>query len=324
MKAWVSDRYGGPEVMQLLDVPKPVPGPGAVLVKVLAASANPADWHVLRGKPLFARVQLGLFKPKHTILGGDVAGTVEAIGPGITGYAVGDAVFGNTLDHDFGCFAEYVVVPVAVLAHKPATVSFEDAAAIPMAAVTALEGFRHHGQVRPGQRVLVNGASGGVGHFAVQLAKAWGAHVTGVTSTRNLDFVRSLGADAVIDYTTRDFTRSGPWDRILDAVGNRSVSDLRRSLAPTGACAVMGFSSMGKLLGVALRGGKRIRQINAKSSAANLAELGAMAEAGKLRPAIERRYGFAEVPEAIRALETLRVRGKLVANLQGEMSLGET
>ncbi|MCC6736656.1 MAG: NAD(P)-dependent alcohol dehydrogenase [Bauldia sp.] len=312
MKAWVSERYGGPEVMQLRDVPKPVPGPGAVLVKMVAASANAADWHVLRATPAFSRLTLGLFRPKNTIIGGDVAGTIEALGPGVTGYAVGDAVFGNTLDHNFGCYAEYVVVPVSVLARKPASVSFDDAAALPMAGVTALEGFRHHGPVRPGSRVLVNGASGGVGHFAVQLAKAFGAHVTGVTSTRNLDFVRALGADAVIDYTRTDFTKAGPFDRILDAVGNRSVRELRRALAPGGACAVTGFSSMGKLIGVGLRGGKAIRQINAKSTAANLAEIGALAEAGKLRPAIERRYGFGEVPEAIRALETTRVRGKLV------------
>lgn len=315
MKAWVSEVYGGPEVMHLRDVPKPVPGPGAVLVKAVAMSANPADWHVLRGSPLFARATLGLFRPKNTILGGDVAGTVEAVGPGVTGYAVGDAVFGNTLDHNFGCFAEYVVLPVTVLARKPDSVSFEDAAALPMAAVTALEGFRHHGEVRPGSRILVNGASGGVGHFAVQLAKAWGAHVTGVTSTRNVDFVRALGADTVIDYTKADFTTAGPFDRILDAVGNRSVGDLRSALAPGGACAVMGFTSMGKLLGVGLRGGKAIRQINAKSSAANLAELGSMAAAGKLRPAIERRIAFGEVPEAIRALETLRVRGKLAVSM---------
>lgn len=318
MKAWVSDRYGGPEVMQLRDVPTPSPGPGAVLVKVHAASVNAADWHVLRGRPLFARATLGLFRPKHTILGGDVAGTVAAIGPGVTGYAVGDAVFGNLLDDGLGGFAEYVVVPLKVLAHKPAGVSFEDAAAIPMAAVTALEGFRRHGDVRPGQRVLVNGASGGVGHFAVQIAKAWGAEVTGVTSTRNLDFVRALRADHVIDYTTTDFTRTGQrWDRILDAVGNRSVPDMRRALAPGGAAVILGFTSMGRTLGFALRGGKRMPVVNAHASAENLRELGAMAEAGTLRPAIERRFAFAEVPAAVAAVETLRVRGKVVVNLRG-------
>ncbi|MCW5719381.1 MAG: NAD(P)-dependent alcohol dehydrogenase [Bauldia sp.] len=312
MKAWVSDRYGGPEVMQLREVPVPAPGPGAVLVKVHAASVNPADWHVLRGKPLFARATLGLFRPKHKILGGDVAGTVEALGPGVTGYAVGDAVFGNLLDDGFGGFAEYVVVPVKVLAHKPENVSFEDAAALPMAAVTALEGFRKHGDVRPGQRVLVNGASGGIGHFAVQIAKAGGAEVTGVTSTRNLDFVRNLGADHVIDYTTTDFTRTGQtWDRILDAVGNRSVSDMRRALAPGGASVILGFTSMGKHLGFGLRGGRQMPVLTAHASAENLRELGAMAAAGTLRPSIERRFPFAEVPAAVALLETLRVRGKL-------------
>ena len=228
-KAFIYEKYGPPETLRLVEVAKPAPKADEVLVRVLAVSVNPADWHCLRGKPIFSRATLGLLRPKQQILGVDIAGRVEAVGGGVTRFAPGDEVYANLLDHGFGGFAEYVAVPVDVLAPKPANLSFEEAAAVPMAAVTALQGLRHHGELGPGQRVLVNGASGGVGHFAVQIANASGAEVTGVTSTRNLDLVRSLGADQAIDYTREDFTRSGrAWDRILDTIGNRSVADLRR------------------------------------------------------------------------------------------------
>ena len=190
----------------MADVDTPAPNTDDVLVKVLAVSANAADWHMLRGKPLFSRATLGLLRPKQQILGVDIAGRVEAVGSGVTRFQPGDEVYANLLDHGYGGFAEYVAVPVDVVALKPANLSFEEAAAVPMAAVTALQGLRHHGELRPTQQVLINGATGGVGTFAVQLAKAAGAEVTAVTSTPNLELVRSLGADHVVDYTTTDFT----------------------------------------------------------------------------------------------------------------------
>ena len=214
----------------MAEVDKPAPSAGEVLVKVLAASVNAADWHMLRGKPLFSRATLGLLRPKHKVLGVDVAGRVEAVGSGVTRCKAGDEVYANLLDHGLGGFAEYVSVPVEVMALKPANLSFEEAAAVPMAAVTALQGLRHHGEIQAGQRVLVNGASGGIGTFAVQIAKSYGSEVTGVTSTRNIELVGSLGADHVIDYTTTDFFRSGRrYDLILDTIGNlwSAISDVR-------------------------------------------------------------------------------------------------
>ena len=321
MKAFINEKYGSPETLRMAEIDKPAPDADEVLVKVLAASVNAADWHVLRGKPLFSRATLGLLRPKHKILGGDVAGRVEAVGGGVTRFAPGDAVYANLVDHGFGGFAEYAAVPVDVLAPKPANLSFEEAAAVPMAGVTALQGLRHHGELGAGQTVLVNGASGGVGHLAVQIAKAYGAEVTGVTSTRNVDLVRALGADRVIDYTREDFTRAGPaWDRILDTIGNRSVSDLRRALAPGGTCAVIGFTTLGRLLEVSLRGGKQIRQVTAHATARDLERLGELIEAGKLRPSIDRRYPFSALPEAIRYLEAGHARGKVVV---GDVREGE-
>jgi len=209
-------------------------------------------------------------------------------------------------------------VPVDVMSSKPPSLSFEEAAAVPMAAVTALQGLRHHGEIRAGQTVLVNGASGGVGSFAVQIAKSQGAEVTGVTSTRNVDLVRSLGADHVVDYTTTDFTRTGgPYDLVLDTIGNRSVSDLRRALAEGGKAAVTGFTSMGKLMGVSLRGGKDIAQVEAHVTSDDLQVLSGLIEAGEVRPQIDRRYPFEEIPAAIAYLEEGRARGKVVAGSAG-------
>ena len=222
MKAYIYERYGPPETLRMAEVDKPTPNADQVLVKVRAASVNAADWHVLRGKPLFYRATLGLLRPKHQILGGDIAGQVAAVGGGVTEFQPGDEVYANLLDHGYGGFAEYVAVPVEVVSLKPATLSFEEAAAVPMAAVTALQGLRHHGELHPGQQVLVNGATGGVGSFAVQLAKAYGAEVTAVTSTPNLDLVRSLGADHVVDYTTTDALRDG---RRYDRSWTRSGTD---------------------------------------------------------------------------------------------------
>jgi len=316
MKAFVYERYGPPERLRLAEVDTPTPNADEVLVKVLAASVNAADWHILRGKPLFSRATLGLLRPKHQILGVDVAGRVEAVGGGVTGFQPGDDVYANLLDHGYGGFAEHVAVPVGVLSLKPASLSFEEAAAVPMAATTALQGLRHHGELQPGQRVLINGATGGVGSFAVQLAKASGAEVTAVTSTGNLELARSLGADHVVDYTSTDFAAGGRrYDRILDTVGNRSVRDLRRALAEGGKAAVTGFTSVRGLLGVSLRGGKDVAQVQAHVTAKDLERLSALVEAGKLRPRIDRRYRFADLPAAIAYLEQGRAKSKVVVEV---------
>jgi NADPH:quinone reductase-like Zn-dependent oxidoreductase len=313
MKAFIYEQYGPPETLRMAEVDKPAPNAGGVLVKVLAASVNAADWHVLRGRPLFSRATLGLLRPRHKILGVDIAGQVEAVGSGVTRFKPGDEVYANLLDHGYGGFAEYVSVPVDAMSLKPASLSFEEAAAVPMAAVTALQGLRHHGELQPTQQVLINGATGGVGSFAVQLAKASGAEVTAVTSTGNLDLVRSLGADHVLDYTTTDVTRSGRrYDLILDTVGNRSVPDLRRALAPGGKAAVTGFTSMRRLLGVSLRGGKDIAQVQAHVTAEDLELLSELIAAGKLRPQIDRRYPFADIPAAIAYLEQGHAKAKVV------------
>jgi len=314
MKAFIYERYGPPEALRLAEVDRPAPDAGQVLVKVRAVSVNAADWHILRGRPLFSRATLGLLRPRHRILGGDIAGRVEAVGGDVTGFTAGDEVYGNLLDHGNGGFAEYVAAPVGVLSLKPAKLSFEEAAAVPMAATTALQGLRHHGELQPAQRVLVNGATGGVGSFAVQLAKAYGAEVTAVTSTGNLELVRSLGADQVVDYTTTDFTRAGRrYDLILDTVGNRSVAELRGSLASGGKAAVTGFTSVRRLLGVALRGGKDIAQVQAHVTADDLKLLSELLEAGRLHPRIDRRYRFADLPAAVAYVETGHARAKVVA-----------
>jgi NADPH:quinone reductase-like Zn-dependent oxidoreductase len=316
MTAFVYERYGPPETLRMAQVDKPAPDAGAVVVKVLATSVNAADWHCLRGRPLFSRATLGLLRPKHQILGVDVAGQVEAVGGRVTRFKPGDEVYANLLDHGYGGFAEYVSVPVEVVSVKPANLSFEEAAAVPMAAVTALQGLRHGGEIRPGQNVLINGASGGVGSFAVQIAKSYGAEVTGVTSTRNIDLVRSLGADHVVDYTTTDFARSGwRYDLVLDTVGNRSVPDLRRALAAGGTAAVVGFTSVAKLIGVSLRGGKDIAMVQAHATTKDLELLSTLIEAGAVRPAIDRRYPFAQIPAAIAYLERGHAKGKVVVRV---------
>jgi NADPH:quinone reductase-like Zn-dependent oxidoreductase len=316
MRAFIYERYGPPERLRMAEVAKPSPNAEEVLVQVLAASVNAADWHVLRGKPLFSRATLGLLRPKHRILGVDIAGQVEAVGSGVTRFQPGDEVYANLLDHGYGGFAEYASVAVDVLSLKPASLSFEEAAAVPMAAVTALQGLRRHGELHPGQRVLINGASGGVGSFAVQLAKAYGAEVTAVTSTANLELARSLGADQVVDYTTTDFARGGGrYDLILDTVGNRSVPDLRRVLTAGGKAAVTGFTSVARLLGVSLRGGKDVVQVQAHVTSKDLELLSELIAAGKVRPRIDRRYRFTEIPAAIAYLEQGRARGKVVVRV---------
>jgi NADPH:quinone reductase-like Zn-dependent oxidoreductase len=314
MKAFVSEKYGPPEMLRMAEVKKPSAAADEALVKVLAVSVNPADWRSMRAKPFFSRATLGLLRPKHRILGGDIAGRVEAVGSDVNQFKPGDEVYANLLDHGNGGFAEYVSVPVEAMSFKPANLSFEEAAAVPMAGVTALQGLRHHGEIRAGQRVLINGASGGIGTFAVQIAKSYGSEVTGVTSTRNIDLVGSLGADHVVDYTTTDFFRSGRrYDLILDTIGNLSVRDLRRALVEGGQAAVVGFTSVAKLIGVSLRGGKDIAIVSAHVATTDLEYLANLIEAGKVRPHIDRRYPFADIPAAISYLEQGHARGKVVA-----------
>jgi NADPH:quinone reductase-like Zn-dependent oxidoreductase len=316
MKAFICEKYGPPETLRMAEVEKPTPNADEVLVKVLGISVNPADWRSMRAKPFFSRATLGLLRPKHRILGGDIAGQVEAVGSGVGQFKPGDEVYANLLDHGSGGFAEYVSVPLSVMSLKPANLSFEEAAAVPMAAVTALQGLRHHGEIQAGQQVLINGASGGIGTFAVQIAKSHDSEVTGVTSTRNLGLVGSLGADHVLDYTTTDLFRSGRrYDLILDTIGNLSVRDLRRALTEGGKAAVVGFTSVARLISVSWRGGKNVAMVSAHVSTDDLELLTKLIEAGKVRPQIDRRYPFAEIPAAITYLEQGHARGKVVVGL---------
>jgi len=320
MKAIVYTEYGSPDVLQLKEVEKPTPKENEVLVKVQAASANPADWHLMRAEPFLARLENGLFKPKITKLGADVAGRAEAVGKSVSQFQAGDDVFGELPLNVLGSFAEYVCASEDVLALKPARLTFKQAAAVPLAAFTALQGLRDKGQIQPGQKVLINGASGGVGTFAVQIAKSFETEVTGVCSTRNLDLVRSIGADHVIDYTQEDFTQTGQrYDLIFDAVGNRSVSDLRRALSPNGICAVAGFTSLSRLFQVMFMGGKKIGLMEtAKGNKKDLLFIKELLEAGKVIPVIDRMYPLQEVPEAIRYLEAGHARGKVIVTVNQE------
>lgn len=321
MKAVLYTRYGSPDVLQLQDVEKPAPEANEVLVKILAASANPLDWHLMRGTPFLARLENGLFKPKNSKLGADIAGQVEAVGSQVTRFKPGDEVFGDLFSSGLGGFAEYGCAREDLLVPKPASISFNQAAAVPVAALTALQGLRNQVQIQPGQKVLVNGASGGVGTFAVQIAKYFGAEVTGVCSARNLDMVRSIGADHVIDYTREDFTRNQqPYDFIFCAVGNHTISAYMRALAPSGVCVIAGFTSMRYILEYTIfgplrskAGGKQVGLM--KTVAANqkdLAFLNTLLETGSVVPIIDRLYPLNQTAEAIRYLETGRARGKVV------------
>jgi NADPH:quinone reductase-like Zn-dependent oxidoreductase len=318
MKAIVYYTYGPPEVLQLAEIDKPVPGDDEVLIKIRAASVNPYDFHFMRGTPYVVRIIAGLPKPKSPRLGSDVAGEVEAIGGNVTAFKPGDEVFGSCK----GSFAEYVCASPSKLALKPANVTFEQAAAVPIAAFTALQALRDKGKIRSGQKVLVNGAAGGVGTFAVQIAKSFGAYVTGVCSTRNVEMVRFIGADHVIDYTRDDFTATGQrYDLILDAVGNHSLSQMKRCLNPGGISVAAGGSSgkwkMGFLrsiraLVISQFGDRKLVGILAKSSKADLIVLHDLMAAGKVAPVIDRSYPLSQLPEAIRYLEQGHARGKVV------------
>jgi NADPH:quinone reductase-like Zn-dependent oxidoreductase len=322
MRGIVQDTYGGPDVLELREIARPAPGDDEVLVRVRAAGVHRGDWHVMTGLPYLIRLvvpTLGLRRPKPPVLGMDVAGTVAAVGGNVTRFQPGDAVFGWT----DGSFAEYATAPEDQLAPMPATLGFDQAGVVPISGFAALQALRDVGEVQPGQRVLVIGAAGGVGSFAVQLAKAFGAEVTGVGSTTQLDLIRSLGADQVIDYSREDVTDgTRHWDLVLDAGGHRPLSRLRRALTPRGTLVIVGSEGRGRWLGGFDRNlraamlsrfvGQRLRMLSSKPRQEDLRTLRELAEAGKLTPVIDRGYPLAEVPDAMRHLVAGHLRGKLV------------
>jgi len=320
LKAITYHRYGSPDVLELQEVDEPVVNDDEVLVRVRAASANPRDWHFMRGLPSIMRLQFGLRRPKSSLLGSDMAGQVEAVGKNVTRFRPGDEVFAHVLA---GGFAESTSVPEEVLGLKPANLTFEQAAAVPLAALTALQGLRDHGRIQPGQKVLIIGAAGGVGTFAVQLAKSFGADVTGVCSTRNIGLVRSIGADHVIDYTQEDFTERGQkYDLILQLAGTRSPSDCRRALTSKGTLLLSSGESDGRWIGPIDRiikavvlspfVSQRLVSFEAKGSREDLQVLKELIEAGKVMPVIDRTYPLSDLPAAIRYLEEGHARGKVV------------
>jgi len=321
MKAIVYHEYGSPDVLKLEEVDMPTPADDEALIKVHAVSINGSDREGLIGKPLYARLG-GLRKPGHPILGSDIAGRVEKAGKNIRQFQSGDDVFGEIPGYHGG-FAEYVCVPERSLARKPANMSFESAAAIPQAGVIALQGIREKGQVQPGQNVLINGAGGSAGTFAVQLAKLYGAEVTGVDNTGKLDFLRSLGADHVIDYTREDFTRTGKqYDLILDVIAHRSVFAYRRALKPNGTYFVVG-GSVATLFQILLLGpwirrttSKNMRILVVPQNKKDLISITELCEAGKITPVIDRRYPLSEVPEALRYVGEGHAKGKVVITVE--------
>ena len=324
MKGIVYRCYGSPDVLRYEDIAKPTVADNEVLVKVHAASVNPLDWHDVEGTPYIVRLDDGFGKPENPRLGVDFAGTVEAVGKNVKRFKPGDEVFGGRS----GAFAEYVTVrEERVVALKPSNVSFEQAASVPIAAITALQALRDKGQLQPGQKILINGASGGVGTFAVQIAKAYGADVTGVCSTRNVDLVRSIGADHVIDYTREDFTRGAQhYDLILDNVGTHSLREYKRVLDPKGIYVMIGSTAIGNWFAflatpieaqilspfVSQKFGMILAELNQK----DLTVLADLMQAGKLTPVIDRRYKLNEVPAAIRYLEQGHARGKVVISVE--------
>ena len=323
MKAIVYRCYGSPDVLEFADVEKPTPADDEVLVKVVAASVNPLDWHRMRGSPYIMRLGSGLGAPNRTSMGVDFAGTIEAVGKNVKRFKPGDEVFGGRS----GAFAEYVAVPEdRALVLKPANMTFEQAASVPIAAITALQALRDKGKIESGQKVLINGASGGVGTFAVQIAKSFGAEVTGVCSTRNLEMVRSIGADHVIDYKNEDYTESGKrYDLIIDMVGNHGLLANRKALEPDGILVLVGGAKgnwlapfMGPIKALVLSPfvDQELGMILAQLRKDDLAILGDLIQTGKVTPVIDRRYRLSEVPAAIRYSEEGHARGKIVINLE--------
>jgi NADPH:quinone reductase-like Zn-dependent oxidoreductase len=322
MKAIVQDHYGSADVMELREIDKPAIGDNEVLIRVRAAGVNPADWAIMNGLPYIARPVYGLRKPKNAVRGSDVAGIVEAVGTSVTRFRVGDEVYGASR----GSYAEFAAAPESTIARKPANLSFEQAAAVPMAGIVALQAVRDHGKVRAGQKVLISGASGGIGTFAVQIAKSVGADVTGVCSTRNVEMVRSIGADHVIDYTKEDFTRSGlRYDFILDNTTSHSLSDLRRALTPTGMLVPNGggFDHRWMASGVRLLramvmfrfGGQTLGRFIMTTKSEDLIFLTELIEGGKLTPVMDRTYSLSETARAIAHVGEGHAQGKTTISL---------
>jgi NADPH:quinone reductase-like Zn-dependent oxidoreductase len=322
MKAIVYTEYGSPDVLSLKEVAKPIPTDDQVLIKIHATSVNAADDHLLRADPFMVRIMSGLLKPKFTILGADVAGVVEAVGKNVTLFKVGDEVFGDLSASGWGGFAEYVCAKENVLVSKPANITFEQAAASGMSAVTALQGLRDKGQIKAGQKVLINGASGGVGTFAVQIAKVLGAEVTAVCSTSKVEMVKELGADSVIDYSKEDFAKnSKTYDLTVAVSGNRSISDYKSTLNPNGRYVVIGGSgkqlSEAMLLGpwVFMSGNQKASTLLAKPNKTDLAYIAELLQTNKITPVIDKTYALKDVADAMRYLEEGHAKGKIVIRM---------
>ena len=323
MKAIVQDVYGNSEVLQLRDIPQPLPGDGEVLIRVRAAGVDQGVWHLMTGRPYLIRLfGFGLKKPKVPVRGREVAGVVEAVGAGVTRFQPGDEVFGTCE----GSFAEFVCAKEGLVATKPANLTFEEAAAAPISAVTALQAVRDAGQVSAGQKVLIIGAGGGVGSFAVQVANAFGAEVTGVCSTGKVGLVRSLGADHVVDYTRDDFARAGLlYDVILDTAGNRPLSVLRKALTPRGTLVIVGGEGGGNLTGgfersmgaplVSMFSGQKFKGLVSTENYRDLEGLTTLIEAGSVKPAVDKVYALAEAPAAVEYMHEGRSRGKVVVRI---------
>jgi NADPH:quinone reductase-like Zn-dependent oxidoreductase len=323
MKAIVNTKYGPPEVLQLQEVEKPTPKDNEVLIKVHAASVNAADWHVLRADPFLTRLIFGLLKPRITVLGADVAGEVEAVGKDVKQFKPGDEVFGDLSRSGWGGYAEYACAKENAVVLKPANISFEAAAASGMAAVTALQSLSKNGKIRPGQKVLINGASGGVGTFALQIAKAFGADVTAVCSAGNLDKARELGADHVIDYIKEDFTKNGhKYDVIIGVNGYHPISDYKRALSPNGVYMMVGGAGaqMAQAMFVgpltSMIGNKKLTNLMAKPNRKDLTYIKELLEAGKVVPVIDKTYPLNEVADALSYLEKGHAKGKLVIKVK--------
>ncbi len=316
MKAFTKTKYGGPEILQLEEVEKPTLKENHILVKVIANSANPADWHILRGKPVLARFAFGLFKPKNKILGADFAGIVEAVGNKVTDFKVGDRVFGENLDG--GAFAEYTCAPANVCALMPQGIGFPEMAAVPIAGLTALQALITHGQLKEGESVLINGASGGVGHFAVQIAKAYGATVTGVCSAKNRVFVKALGANQVIAYDNENIHKhKTKYNLVLDTNGNLSHKDYKR-MGQRGV--LVGFTTMGQMVSVLLKGVFSkfpLKQFTAQANTKDLETLASLIQNGKVKVHLEKTYSYKQIPEAISYIETMRTIGKVAMVWEG-------
>ena len=328
MKAIVFHEYGSPDVLELQDVDKPVVKDDEVLVRIHAASVNAGDWHFMRGDPYVFRLQAGLVKPKNNGLGMDLAGQVEGVGKNVTKFRPNDEVYADVYGESGGAFAEYMCVSEHLLGLKPVNLTFEQAAAVPVSALTALQGLRNHGEIQQGQKVLIVGASGGVGTFAVQIAKSFGAEVTGVCSTGNVDMVRSICADHVIDYTQEDFTKGElRYDLILQLAGTASPSDCRGALTPEGTLVLSSgeggpwFGPIGRIINALVSSlfvSQTLRTFTAKPNSEDLAVVKELIEAGKLTPIIDRTNQLSEVPDAIRYLEEGHTRGKVVITVTTE------